>query len=250
MDYEFLTAATGGAGPAGHRHASAAARRVVREWAVAALREVADGARPVRAVIHPLGFTCLPVERAGLDGVCVHLWSPLVDRATPTTSAIHSHCWELTSCALFGQMENRIIMVADAAAREGAAPPDRRGAAMDDRGPYQVLSVRSAGETDEIVPTGRLVRCLPGQRQVITAGDVYRVPAGVFHATEVGHDAEAATVALGHLVPGVPDMSLGLPDSAAHRVCRRRCDARQTASVARLIVDRLLAVGCMPALAG
>jgi hypothetical protein len=250
MDYEFLTAAVGGAGPAGHRHASAAARGAVREWAITALRQVADGARPVRAVTHPLGFTCLPVERAGLDGVCVHLWSPLADRATPTTSAIHSHCWELTSCALFGEVENRIMVVADAAAREGAGPPDRRGAAMDERGPYQVLSVRSEGETDEITPTGRLVRCIPGQRQVITAGDVYSVPAGVFHVTEAGQDAEAATVALGHLVPGVPDLSLGPADCAPHRVQRRRCDTRQTASVARLIVDRLLAIGRMPALTG
>ena len=250
MDYEFLTAAAGGAGPAGCRRASAAARGAVREWAITALREVADGTRPVRAVTHPLGFTCLPVERAGLDGVCVHLWSPLVDRAAPTTSAIHSHCWELTSVALFGQMENRIMVVSDAATREGAGPPRGHGGAWDERGPYRVLGVRSEGEADEIVPTGRLVRCAVGQRQVITAGDVYSVPAGVFHMTEVGHDAEAATVALGRLVPGVPDLCLGLPGSAPHRVRRRRCDAGQTASAARLIVDRLLAVGRMPALSG
>jgi hypothetical protein len=250
MDYEFLTAAVGGAGPAGHRHASAAVRDEVREWAIAALREVADEARPVRAVTHPLGFTCLPVERAGLDGVCVHLWSPLAGRATLTTSAIHSHCWELTSYALFGQMENRVMVVADAAAREGAGPPEGRGAAMDERGPYRVLAVRSEGGADEIVPTGRLVRCIPGQRQVITAGDVYSVPAGVFHVTEVSPDAEAATVALGRLVPGVPDLCLGSPDSAPHRVLRRRCAAGQTASVARLIVDRLQAVGPRHAFSG
>jgi hypothetical protein len=250
MDYEFLTAAVGGVGPASHRHASAAARDTVREWAIAVLLEVADEARPVRAVTHPLGFTCLPVERAGLDGVCVHLWSPLADRATPTTSAIHSHCWELTSYALFGQMENRTMAVADAAAREGAGAPAGRGAATDERGPYQVLGVRSEGEADEIVPTGRLVRCIPGQRQVITDGDVYSVPAGVFHVTEVGRDAEAATVALGHLVPGIPDLCLGSPDSTPHRVRRRRCDARQTASVARLIVDRLLTAGRRHAFSG
>jgi hypothetical protein len=250
MDYEYLTAAVGGIGPAGHWHASAAARGTVREWALAVLCEVVDGTRPMRAVAHPLGFICLPVERAGMVGVCVHLWSPVAERTTPTTSAIHSHCWELTSYALFGQMENRIMVVADALAREGGGAPERRGTAMDKRGLYRVLGVRSEGDTDKIVPTGRLVRCVPGQRQVITADDVYSVPAGMFHVTEVGDGAEAATVALGRLVPGVPDFALGLPDSVPHWVRRRRYDAEQTASVTRLIVDRLLAVGRTPAFSG
>jgi hypothetical protein len=248
MDYEYLSAAVGEAGSAGHRPASMAARAAVREWVIAVLRGVADGTRPVRAVTHPLGFTCLPVERAGRDGVCVHLWSPRVDRVAPTTSAIHSHCWELTSYALFGQLENRVIGVADV--EPGSQSRDDQP--WDDWAPgacrvYRVLEVRSGADVDELVPTQRHVRCLPGQAQAIAAGDVYSVPAGVFHVTEVHPDTEAATVALGRLVPGVPDRSLGLPSVGPHQVWRRRCDAEQTSRAARVVMDRLLAATACPA---
>jgi hypothetical protein len=244
MDYEYLAAAVGGTGPAGYRRASAAAGAAVREWAISALRAIADGTRPVRAVTHPLGFTCLPLERAGRDGVCVHLWSPRFDRVAPTTSAIHAHCWELTSYALFGQLENRVMAVGDAADPGGQARDDQaRGASR----VYRVLEVRSAGDVDELVPTQRYVRCLPGQAHAVVAGDVYSVPAGVFHATEVDPGTEAATVALGRLVPGVPDRSLGLPGAAAHQVRRRRCDAEQTSRAARVVMDRLLAATACPA---
>jgi len=246
MDYEYLIGALGGTGPAAHRPVSIAARAVVREWAIRVLRGVADGTSPVRAITHPLGFTCLPVERAGRDGVCVHLWSPRVDRVAPTTSAIHAHCWELTSYALFGQLDNRVMVVADAAAPGSHARDDQ---AWEDRagGVHRVLEVRSAGDVDELVPTSRYVRCLPGQRQAVTAGDVYSVPAGVFHATAVRPDAEAATVALGRMVPGVPDRSLGEPGAGSHQVRRRRCDVEQTSRAALIVVDRLLAATVCPA---
>src|SRR6202012_345900 len=67
-DYEFLIGALSGGD--GSPSARAAAGTAVRDWAAGTLRAVADGRRPLRAVIHPLGFTCLPFERAGRDGVC------------------------------------------------------------------------------------------------------------------------------------------------------------------------------------
>ncbi|MBO0806109.1 MAG: hypothetical protein J2P25_23935, partial [Nocardiopsaceae bacterium] len=204
MDYEFLSLAIGEeggeAGAGGHRHAGSDARAAVPGWVIGALRPIADGSSPVRAVIHPLGFTCLPVERAGRDGVCVHLWSPRLNSAVPTTSAIHAHSWHLASYVLFGRMENRLMRVAGAGASEAASGGEA--------GLYRVLKVRSHGDVDELVPTPGLVRCLPGQRQVIGAGDVYSMRAGEFHSTEVLPGAEAATVALGRTVPGVDDRSL------------------------------------------
>jgi hypothetical protein len=69
----------------------------------------------------------------------------------------------------------------------------------------------------------------------------------VFHTTEVRPDAEAATVALGRMVPGVPDRSLGQPGAGSHQVRRRRCDAEQTSRAARIVVDQLLAATVCPA---
>jgi hypothetical protein len=207
------------------------------------MREVADGGSPVLAVRHPLGFTCLPIERAGRDGVCVHVWGGPADRATPTTSEIHAHCWELSSYALFGTLENRVILVTDAPGPREAAGRERSG----EPGLYRVLGVRSAGDTDELVLTPRLVRCVSGYRQVITAGDVYSLPAGVFHATDVPAGTEAATVVLGRQVPEAGDWSLGPPGSIPHLVRRWRYDAGQTAAIARGVLGRLLAAAPCPA---
>jgi hypothetical protein len=242
MDYEYLSRAVGEAGATALARADAAAREKVSDWVIRALGPVADGGSPVRAVTHPLGFTCLPMERAGRNGVCVHLWSPRVERLAPTTSPIHAHCWHLTSYALFGHLENRLMLVTGAGA-DGAP-----GNGAVDQAVYRLLEVRSHGDADEIRLTPRLARCVPGQRQVIGAGDVYSIPAGTFHSTVVRCDDEAATVALGRMVPGVHDRCLGLPGTGGHWVRRRRCDAEQTAAVARIVLDQLLTAypACTP----
>ena len=36
---------------------------LLRGWVLDVLDDVAEGRRPLLAVRHPLGFTCLPVER-------------------------------------------------------------------------------------------------------------------------------------------------------------------------------------------
>jgi len=196
------------------------------------------------------------VERSGPCGVCVHLWSPRVDRAALTTSPVHAHCWELTSQVLFGQLANFLMVVTEAEAPRpgeqlpgGGGGPGGLDAPYEDRvqALYRVLRVRSEGDVDDLVPTLRYVRCLPGHPQVVTAGDVYSVPAGVFHATWVRPDAEAATVALGRLVPDAPDCSLGPPNSDRHLVRRHGCDAEETADVVRIVLDSLLAATSGPA---
>lgn len=233
MDYRYLSLAVGETEPGGHRRAGSVARTVVPGWVIGVLRPVAEGRSPLRAVTHPLGFTCLPIERAGREGVCVHLWSPRVAQAEPTTSPIHAHCWHLLSYALFGRLENMLMHVADGAEGE--------------QGLYRMLEVRSHGDIDELSPTPRLVRCVPRQRQVISAGDVYSMAAGEFHTTRIGPDTETATVALGRMTPGAADCSLGSPRGPGHRVRRHRCDAEQTAEAARIILDRLLATTACPA---
>jgi hypothetical protein len=258
MDYEYLSLAIGEAGAGGPRQADDAARASVYRWAIDALHAVAGGGSPLRAVTHPLGFTCLPIERAGPDGVCVHLWSPRLTRAAPTTSVIHSHCWHLTSYMLFGRLENRLIDVADAGVADAGVAQAGGGDAgghgdrsWDGDGTgageqlYRMLEVRSSGDIDELVPTSRLVRCQAGARQVAGAGDVYAVAAGEFHTSYVDPGAEAATVALGRVAPGAADRSLGPVGAAGHQVRRQRCDEAQTAAAARIVLNQLIAFGRM-----
>lgn len=233
MDYEYLSLAVGDAGDRRHGRADSAARAAVTGWAIGALRQVADGSGLVRAVTHPLGFTCLPLERSGPLGVCVHLWRPGPERSEPVTSGVHSHCWHLTSYALFGRLENRYMAVTAAGGGGG--------------GRYRLLEVRSRGTVDELRPTGGLVRCVPGRRQAISAGDVYSMPAGDFHTTTVPPGAEAATVVLGRTAPGAADFSLGPPGSTARRVRRTRCDPDQTAAAAGVVLDRVLEALAGPA---
>ena len=239
--YEFLARALSGGD--GSPAARAAAGTTVRDWAARTLRAVADGRRPLRAVIHPLGFTCLPVERAGRDGVCVHLWSPRTVGAVPAASAIHAHCWALTSYALLGELENSLITVADAVPAQCAPTvpsPAAAGPASPSASPvYQVLRVRSRGDIDELSPTPRLVHCRESRRELITAGDTYDIPAGVFHATDVAPEAETVTIALGRMVAGIADLSLAPAGAVGHQVRRRRCDQDRTAATARHVLDRL-----------
>ncbi|MCQ0004164.1 hypothetical protein [Actinomadura madurae] len=58
------------------------AARTLPAWAEGVLGEILDGAAaegsPAPAVRHPLGFLCLPVERSGDLGVCLHIWTPEV----------------------------------------------------------------------------------------------------------------------------------------------------------------------------
>jgi hypothetical protein len=253
MEYEYLSRMLsgyqelGGAGAAGHARADGQARTRIPDWAIAALRPVADGSSPVRAVIHPLGFTCLPMERAGLSGVCVHLWSPRVASTEPTTSPVHAHSWRLTSYALFGTLENRLMRITDTDGvppgagdtETGAGTVSRTSAVSADPEIRRLIEVRSRGDADELVPTGRLVRCQAAQCQRIQPGDVYSMPAGAFHRTDVAPGAEAVTVALGTMVPGIADCSLGPLDSTRHEIRRRACDAGQTAATARIVLDRL-----------
>jgi hypothetical protein len=195
-------------------------------WAAAALGEIAAGHSPIRAVSHPLGFICLPVIRAGDDGVCVHLWPLERDEAVtaqPTTSPMHSHSWDLLSYVLYGEIHNQTLQVA-------AAPDDPT---------HRIFEVRSQGDVDEIHATPRLVRPATRALDIHRPGAAYTLRAGEFHVTDVPPGRTAATVALGTTRPGAHDLSLGALDGQTHFVRRHRCDQATTARAARAVADRL-----------
>ncbi|MEV4798987.1 hypothetical protein AB0K18_03145 [Nonomuraea sp. NPDC049421] len=189
-----------------------------RSWALAEL------ARPgLTAVRHPLGFVCLPLERDGGDGVCLHVWSKALAHAETTTSQIHCHSWDLESHVLYGQVRNVHAVVADAGADAT----------------HRVYEVVSGADGDRISPTGRTVRHATGLVEVFGPGETYTLAADRFHSSVVPEDGEAATIALGRGRPGGRDLSLGPLGGGAHHVARQPLDADETALAVRLITAHL-----------
>jgi hypothetical protein len=199
------------------------AAETIPPWSANVLRAIIEGRRTLRAAVHPLGFTCLPVIREGRYGVCVHAWLPGQQVARPTTSAVHAHSWDLVSYVLIGRLRNEL--------------PDVTGAQPGAVGAWQVLEVRSRGDTDVIVPTRRLVHCQAGESALHVQDDVYTVPAGTFHSSIADSAEPTVTIVLGSASSGGADLSLGSPGTRTHRVHRRRRAQAETAALARTIID-------------
>ncbi|MGH3915638.1 MAG: hypothetical protein ACRDTC_19860 [Pseudonocardiaceae bacterium] len=179
-------------------------------WVLNVLCEIAQDRRDVTAIRHPLGFVCIPVERTGDQGVCVHVWSDSLPSASPTTSMIHAHSWDLISHVLYGSVRNELIDVTDA--------PDNPT--------YRIFEVHSCADIDEVRETPRLVRCQVTAAELNRQGDTYSLPAGNFHATMV--HGEAATWAR-------PGQRSGGREPGVRPVCRYAYHA-----------DRLSADRCWP----
>lgn len=185
------------------------------------LDPIANGESTLRAVRHPLGFTCLPVLRDGVYGVCVHLFG---ERRTPvrlSVSPFHCHSWDLLSHVLYGEVANRHVTVV-------------RG------NTYRVFDTHSTKAGDRLVPTARIVDATASAPDYWTAGTAYELAAGLFHASTVGDGAPAATVVLGLHHPDKPDLTLGGLDTPAHRLTRRLHSRTETVSLARTVLDRLV----------
>ena len=197
------------------------AGHAVPRLTIGLLDEVAQSRRNVTGVRHPLGFLCLPLERTGGAGICVHVWSDSLPRMRPTTSPIHAHSWDLVSYVLYGSLRNEVIDVID-------APEDAT---------YRVLEVRSGKDVDELRQTPRLVRADVKTVELHHQGHIYSLAAGTFHATAV--QGEAATVALGSGRRGAMDLSLGRIDTTTHWVRRQRCDRDETTRAAQMVIEAL-----------
>jgi len=193
-------------------------------WARRVLDEIDAGASTVAAVRHPLGFLCLPVERTGDLGVCLHIWTPEVRAAETTTSPVHCHSWDLVSFVLYGTVRNTRVAVEETALAPGAVAATHR-----------IFEVASGPDGDELRATPRTVRYAADAEgsSLHRTGDTYTLPAGVFHSTRIENGLDAATVALGRHTPGGGDLSLGPLDAPTHHTHRQRCDPDETARAAR-----------------
>ncbi|MFD0688477.1 hypothetical protein [Actinomadura fibrosa] len=211
------------------------AARTLPSWAARVLEDAAAGRSPVPAVRHPLGFLCLPVERSGDLGVCLHIWTPEVRPAPSTMSPVHCHSWELLSFVLYGTVRNVRMDVQEIGVEEspdGTAPV---GAVQ------QIFEVLSGGDVDELRATGRAVRYASGPSTAHRTGEAYSLPAGVFHSTLIEDGQDAATVALGRVTPGSGDLSLGPLGVPTHRVRRSLSEQGDTVRALRRSARRITA---------
>ncbi|MFG2086030.1 MULTISPECIES: hypothetical protein [unclassified Spirillospora] len=215
------------------------AARTLPAWAGRVMDDVAAGRSHVPAVRHPLGFVCLPVERSGDFGVCLHIWTPEVRPAPSTTSPVHCHSWDLLSFVLYGTVRNVRMEIA-----EGPGGTSGRDPAGETR---QIFEVVSADGVDELKATGRTVRCSPGRSIAHRTGESYTLPAGVFHTTLIEDGMDAATVALGRRTPGGGDLSLGPPGVPSHRVHRSRSGHADTVRALRRSARRIASAHPPPA---
>lgn len=214
--------------PALERAARQEAAAELSRHAASELEQVVSGRRALRAVRHPLGFVCLPILRDGSLGVCVHVFGGTTFGGMPqpesTVPQVHSHSWDLTSTVLYGWLGNRRMRVHD--------EPDKPTHRL-----FEVHSDPSG--IDELRPTERLVRCLPGVEQTAVRGQTYSLPAGEFHTSVVADGRPAATLVLGRTLPGRADLSVGPLSASGHRMVRRTCDAAQTARIAQAALRRI-----------
>jgi hypothetical protein len=191
----------------------------VRERALQEMRRVADRTSALRAVRHPLGFLCFPIERHHLGGICVHVWSPELPGAAPTTSEIHAHSWDLVSLVLHGELWNERVAIVDGEAS------------------YRVFEVHSDDDDrDELRATSRLVGCRVVTRDLSSRGSTYALEAGRFHQTIA---TEATTIAVGMSHRESHDLTLGPVDCGTHVVRRRQCDQQASVAAARIVTDQV-----------
>ncbi|WP_330256554.1 hypothetical protein OG874_19530 [Nocardia sp. NBC_00565] len=199
---------------------SDAAGPAVRRWTRDFMTAVLDGSAEVIAVRHPLGFLCFPAWRGDGFGVCVHVWTEGL-RAYPTTSPMHAHSWDLLSVVLYGKVGNKILEV--------DSTPERPT--------HRVFEIHSAADGDVVRATAQLVAYRVRSSEHFRAGEVYTLPHGAFHVSDV--QGEAATVALGEVRHGRPDRSLGTLATTDHRVHRTGCTPAETRRVAQTVLARL-----------
>jgi hypothetical protein len=200
---------------------SDAAATAVRRWTRTVLADVRAGRTELVAVRHPLGFLCFPVWRGGSRlGICVHVWTGGV-RAHPTTSPMHAHSWDLLSVVLYGTVGNDILEIDSAPARPT----------------HRLFEIHSAADGDLVRATARLVAYRTRSSERFRSGEVYTLPHGMFHVSNVG--GEAATVVLGEDRRGTPDLSLGALATDDHWVRRTLCTATETRRAAQIVLDHL-----------
>ncbi|GHJ53032.1 hypothetical protein Nm8I071_23390 [Nonomuraea sp. TT08I-71] len=187
------------------------------------LHDLASNRGAFDSIYHPLGFIYVPMLKDDGGMLRLHLW---LDGGTPediTTSPYHMHTWNLTSYVHCGSLENQMIKV------DAGGP----------LGPYRVFEIIGNRQRGELQATDEEVRARIDSVERVTAGNVYRIPAGQYHTTVNTSEGDLVTVAYVQKVAGTMERNLGPVNTPTHIVERQACPPDDVARAARTVLARL-----------
>jgi hypothetical protein len=130
-------------------------------------------------VHHPLGFLMTEILRSESDVLRLHYWRhDLISRGSAITP-YHDHIWRLSSCVLFGEIENCILHVSE--------DPD---------GGYLLAEVEQMGGIDRVPSQGSMVSFKVKERERVRLGEFYYLPPRIFHFSQMVEGSDALTLVL------------------------------------------------------
>ncbi len=134
----------------------------------AVLKEHRQAGTPVQ--IHPLGFLRVPLtSQDRLDeGFYLHVWPGPTTLQLQASSQVHNHVFDLESRILVGTLRNR-----------------EYEAFEDIGGEWVLAEAIYAGSRSSRVPTGARIGYRLVHEQTYGPGEVYTIPKGVFHETDI-----------------------------------------------------------------
>ncbi|WP_129590243.1 hypothetical protein [Roseovarius nitratireducens] len=152
---------------------------------------------------HPLGFLLTEIFRQDESVIRLHYWKHDLATSGSAVTPYHDHIWRLSSCVLFGEIENCILEVQ-----------------IDPEGEYLLTEVEQSGRVDNVPAHGDRASFKIKKRERLRRGDFYYLPPRVFHFSGMVEGTDALTLVLSETeIDGSPRtlMPLGVPGHAPVR---------------------------------
>jgi hypothetical protein len=126
---------------------------------------------------HPLGFAHAKIWSEGQSTLRIHLWPLQNRRPQDPLWPIHTHVFNLESLVLAGTVHNKLYEVQSC-----------------DMGGSQLYRVQYRDAGSVLLATGLFAEAFETQGQKAGPGEIYGVPADMFHSSSVEDHAFAATL--------------------------------------------------------
>lgn len=152
---------------------------------------------------HPLGFLLTEVLRQDESVIRLHYWRHDLITGGSAITPYHDHIWRLSSCVLFGEIENCVLDV--------FSNPE---------GDYFLTEVEQSGGIDHVPSQGNRVSFKIKKRERVRRGEFYYLPPRIFHFSSMVEGSNALTLVLSESeVNGSPRtlMPFGAPGHAPKR---------------------------------
>lgn len=175
---------------------------------------------------HPVGgFLHIPLLRSRKITLRLHAWTPVkghFDRAE--WPVIHTHIWHLESYVACGEILNKIYTV-----KLSSAPTSR------------IFYVKYAPpQRNHLVPSDELVESALLTSKLVSFGNIYEVPVGVFHSTHVQEDAVVCTLVRAvDCSAGSPEVLGPVSEERTISMDRHRCSEKEIEQVLSLVANKL-----------